>query len=83
MKRFFYTIFVLAFMNSAYAVDLLENFDLRSYSPVKNGLKDFTCQIRVKGLTDQVKKDLVNVKINDEIYYKLYWVYPGKIDITV
>jgi len=65
------------------AAELLENFDLRSYSPVKNGMKDFTCLIKVKGLTEQVKKSLVNVKINDEIYYRLYWLYPGKIDIIV
>jgi hypothetical protein len=83
MKRVFYTILFLLLSQSIHAVDLLENFDLRSYSPVKNGLKDFTCQIRIKGLTDQIKKDLVNVKINDEVYYKLYWKYPGKVDITV
>lgn len=83
MKTIFYILFFTLFSPTVFGVDLLENFDLRSYSPVKNGLKDFTCQIRVKGLTDQIKKDLVNVKINDEVYYRLFWLYPGKMDIVV
>lgn len=83
MKRLFFTIFIFSLISNIHALELVENFDLRTYSPVKNGLKDFSCEIRVKGLTDQLKKDLVNIKVNNEVYYRLYWIYPGKADISV
>ena len=61
----------------------VSDFDLISYNPVKVGLKDFYCELRVEGLTEQIKKEYVTLKINDEIYYKVYWMYPGKVDLVV
>ncbi len=63
--------------------EIVESFDLRSYNPIKNGLKEFTCEIRVEGLTDRLKKELVSLNIKNEVYYKLYWLYPGKMDLVV
>ena len=65
------------------SVGLMENFDLKSYSPIKNGLKDLSCEIRVKDLTKEIKKDLVDLKVKGEIYFKLYWLYPGKFELNV
>jgi hypothetical protein len=61
----------------------VEDFDLRSYSPIKNGLKDLYCEVRLKGLTEKIKKQFVTLKIKQEIFFKLYWIYPGKIDFVV
>ncbi len=67
----------------AWANTTVTDFDLMSYSPVKMGLKDIYCEVRVDGLTEQVKKQYVTVKIRDEIYFQLYWMYPGKVAIEV
>lgn len=69
--------------NAILGSEVIENFDLRSYDPVRNGLKDLTCEIRLKGLTERLRKELVSLKIPGEVYYKLYWLYPGKLDIVI
>jgi hypothetical protein len=73
----------VAFCFAAKSAELIEGFDLRTYDPVNNGLKDFSCEIRLKGLTDRLKNELVSLNIKDEVYYKLYWIYPGKLDLVV
>ena len=82
MKVYFLIISIFL-SNAIFGSEVIENFDLRSYDPVSNGLKDLTCEIRLKGLTERLKKELVTLKIPDEVYYKLYWLYPGKLDIIV
>ncbi len=73
----------VTFCFAAHSVELIESFDLRTYDPLKNGLKDFSCEIRLKGLTERLKKELVSLDIKDEVYYKLFWIYPGKLDLVV
>jgi len=63
--------------------DQVEYFDLRSYDPVKNGLKDLYCEVRIKGLTEQLKKEFLSIKFGEEVYYKMYWLYPGKLDFEI
>jgi len=75
----FFTIFI----SSIFANSAVSDFDLISYSPIKVGLKDLVCEVRLDGLTEQVKKQYVTVKVADEVFYKLYWMYPGKIYIDV
>lgn len=82
MKVFFLIISIFLSLNLR-ALEIIENFDLRSYDPVRNGLKDFTCEIRLEGLTERLKSELVSLKLKNEVYYKLYWLYPGKVDIVV
>ena len=61
----------------------VSDFDLLSYSPVKFGLKDVYCEVRIDGLAEQVKKQYVTVKVKDDVYYQVYWMYPGKLGIEV
>ncbi len=61
----------------------VEDFDLRSYSPVKNGLKDLYCEIRIKGLAKKIREQFITLKIKDEVFFKFYWVYPGKLEFVV
>lgn len=82
MRLLFLTLIIL-FDIQVGATGPVEDFDLRSYSPIKNGLRDLYCEVRLKGLTDRVKKQFVTLKIKKEIFFKLYWVYPGKFDFVV
>lgn len=81
--KYFLLIISIAFCLSSYGVEVVESFDLRTYDPIQNGLKDLYCEVRLKGLTERLKKELVSLNIKGEVYYKLYWLYPGKVDIVV
>ncbi len=61
----------------------VSDFDLMAYSPVKFGLKDLTCEVRIEGLAEQVKKQYVTIKVKDDVYYEVYWMYPGKLGVEV
>lgn len=73
----------MIFSISVLPIEIVESFDLRAYDPVQVGLKDFSCEVRLKGLTERLKNELVSLNIKDEVYYKLYWLYPGKLDIEI
>ncbi len=75
--------FLIISTSAILANPVVSDFDLMSYSPVKLGLKDIQCEVRLDGLTEQVKKQYVTVKVGKEVFYKLYWMYPGKIAIEV
>jgi len=76
-------IFISITISTTHANNYVSDFDLTSYSPVKIGLKDLVCEIHLEGLTNQVEKQYVTVKIGKEVFYKLYWMYPGKFYIDV
>lgn len=75
--------FLIISISMAFANSAVSDFDLLSYNPVKMGLKDVLCEVRLEGLTEQVKKQYVTVKVGREVYYKLYWMYPGRVAIDV
>ncbi len=77
----FFTLFTLSF--SVLSSEQLQLFDLKTYDPVKVGLKDFTCEVRLKGITEKIQKDFAAIKLKGEVYYKLYWAYPGKVDFKI
>lgn len=77
------TLFISFFMMSSMASEAVQLFDLKTYDPVKVGLKDFSCEVRLAGITDKIKQNFPTLNIKDEIYYKLYWVAPGKVDFQV
>jgi hypothetical protein len=82
MRALFLTLLILLGPNIG-AAGPIEDFDLRSYSPIKNGLKDLYCEVRLKGLTEKIKKQFVTLKINKEVFFKLYWMYPGKVGFAI
>lgn len=81
--KYFLLIISMVFCLKIHGAEVVESFDLRTYDPVQNGLKDLFCEVRLKGLTERLKKELVSLNIKSEVYYKLFWLYPGKVDIVV
>ncbi|MDC1173828.1 hypothetical protein OAT67_00400 [Bacteriovoracaceae bacterium] len=61
----------------------VKDFEIRQYNPVNMGLKDLYYDVRIEGLTKEFKKSNSLIKIEKEIYFKVFWLYPGKIEIEV
>ena len=62
--------------------EIIQTFDIRTYDPLGYSLRDLTFEIRLESMTEFVKKRLVDTKIK-EVFFKVYWVFPGKFDIQV
>jgi hypothetical protein len=62
--------------------EIVENFDLRYYHPQFLSLKDLAFEVRVSNLKENVLKSIPLSKI-DDLYYSVYWIFPGKYLIEV
>lgn len=81
--KLFVFIILLTPMLGFSSVKEIENFDLRSYQPQNYSLKDLVFEIRITNLTEQIKKSFPAIRINNEIYFKVFWIIPGKYDVEV
>lgn len=79
-KLLFLVLFI--FNTSVFANSYVEGFDVRSYSPVKKGLKDLYFEVRNNKLKTMVESS-TGVKTNDEIYFKVFWKFPDKIQVDI
>lgn len=82
--KFIYLLLVLTGLNAfaAERVEELEQFEIRSYSPQKVGIKELVYEVRVDGLKDIIEKNLVVGKLTD-LYFKVYWLNPSEYRVTV
>lgn len=60
----------------------IENFDIKYYDPANYGLKDLVFEIRMTNLVKTMKQRL-NIKDLADVYFKIYWMYPGKFKVDV
>lgn len=60
----------------------IEQSDIRSYSPVNYGLKDLVFEIRISNLKELLEEQY-NLKNLIDVYYKVYWIFPGQYKIEV
>ncbi len=67
---------------SAQTIDEIEQYDLRSYSPVNYGLKDLVFEARISTLIDLLK-ERANISNIVDVYFKIYWIFPGQYQIVV
>lgn len=84
-KALVFLIFILGLNISALAQQRfseLEQYDLRAYSPVNYGLKDLVFEIRISNLKE-ILQDQYNLKNLIDVYYKVYWIFPGQYKIEV
>jgi len=68
--------------NKVQALDEIEQYDLRLYSPVNYGLKDLVFEVRLSNLLDLLKEQMALENLVD-IYFKIYWMFPGQYQIEV
>ena len=64
------------------AKKLLEKFDLGMYSPQKQGLRDLVVTVEVPNIVEYLNKRKVFGTLK-KIYFKVFWVFPGKYKIEV
>lgn len=84
-SRYLIAIFVgLVFSLQINAEDITEvkQYELRTYTPVNYGLKDLTFEVRVDNLKELLEGQY-NLKNLVDVYYKVYWIFPGQYQINV
>jgi hypothetical protein len=59
----------------------VKNFDIRSYAPQKQGMKDLSVVVRINGLQEMLNKAGNLGKINN-LYFTLHWSFPDKVKIV-
>jgi hypothetical protein len=62
--------------------EVVEKFDAIFYKPQLFGLRDMVCEVRIVGLTEKVKNRIGKKKMND-LYFRLYWTFPGRTMVEV
>jgi len=84
MKFFLvFIFFVIALASSAQEkIEEFEQFEIRSYTPQKSGVKDLVFEARIEGITEMLNKNLVLGKLSD-VYYKIFWISPASFKIEV
>jgi hypothetical protein len=85
MKYLFalFLVITLAFSQAMSSTqNIFEDHKLRSYSPTKAGVKDILFDIRMDGLLNNVKKTTSLTSL-DDLYFRVYWTYPGQYLIVV
>ena len=63
-------------------IEEIEQFEIRSYSPQKQGLTDLVYEIRMDNLTEMLNKTQTLGKLTD-VHFKIYWMNPDKYKIEV
>lgn len=64
------------------AENLIENYDLRTYSPQASGVKDLVFRINVPGLTEALNQEMSYGKL-ENVYFEVYWQAPNNWRIEV
>ncbi|PIP88856.1 MAG: hypothetical protein COW01_15230 [Bdellovibrionales bacterium CG12_big_fil_rev_8_21_14_0_65_38_15] len=82
MRLITHFLITLALLQVSLASDILNQFDQDQYSPSKYGLKDLVFEIRIDGIEKDLKERFALNKLDDP-RYKVYWLYPGRIEIDV
>jgi hypothetical protein len=62
--------------------EVIEQYEIRSYDPQKNGLTDLVFEARIDNLTEILNKTQTFGKLVD-VYFKIYWLSPSQYKIEV
>lgn len=82
MVNLLFCLFFSLNIHAAEPLQLLEEFDLRSYHPEGQGLKDLVYEVRSPELLKELSTNQALGKIVD-VYLKVYWIYPGNYKLQV
>ncbi|MCP4913854.1 MAG: hypothetical protein GY909_12145 [Oligoflexia bacterium] len=84
MKKTIIFIFSILMMTSVFGkTEAIKDYEIRSYDPVAMGMKDLYFEIHIDGLTEAFKKNNSMIELKGEIYYKVFWLYPGKVEVDI
>lgn len=63
-------------------IEELEQYEIKSYTPQKNGVSDLVFEARIDNLAEMLSKNLVLGKLTD-VSFKIYWLSPSQYKIEV
>ena len=63
-------------------IEVIEQYEIRSYDPQKSGLTDLVFEARIDNLTEILNKTQTFGKLVD-VYFKIYWLSPSQYKIEI
>ncbi len=63
-------------------IGLFEDHKIRSYAPIKVGVKDMLFDVRVKGILELIKGQTSLTQL-DDVYFRVYWYFPDRYKVVV
>lgn len=63
-------------------IEVIEQYEIRSYDPQKSGLTDLVFEARIDNLTEILNKAQTFGKLID-VYFKIYWLSPSQYKIEI
>jgi hypothetical protein len=64
------------------SISEIEQYELRTYTPINYGLKDLVFEVRVENLK-KILEGQYNLKNIVDVYFKVYWIFPGQYQVNV
>lgn len=63
-------------------IEEIEEYEIRSYDPLKSGLTDLVFEARIDNVTEMLNKSKVFGNLTD-VHFKIYWLSPSQYKIEV
>jgi hypothetical protein len=63
-------------------IEEIEQYEIRSYDPLKSGLTDLVFEARIDNVTEMLNKTKVFGNLTD-VHFKIYWLSPSQYKIEV
>lgn len=87
MKKIILSSFIMVIVTLSVAIandakNLIDQYELRNYSPQKEGLKDLVFEARIEGL-EKILSSLGTFGSIGDLHFKIYWMIPNQYKIEV
>ncbi len=86
MFKFIFGVFLVVIFSFKQAhsekIGIFEDHKIRSYSPVKVGVKDMLFDVRIKGIKDLIRGQTAITSL-DDVYFRVYWYFPDRYKVVV
>jgi hypothetical protein len=82
MSKLFTAVLMVFFTCTVLAITDIETFEIRSYYPESQGVRDLTFEVRIKDLMQRLNEESMFGKLTD-VYFQVYWLFPDKFNIEV
>jgi hypothetical protein len=69
-------------VNAEITLSELNDIDAKMYRPEADGVRDLYVELELTGLKELINQQK-NYGVIQELYFKVYWLHPGKLEIEV
>jgi len=64
------------------STEIIKAYDIRSYSPLKKGIRELSFEVRIDGLGKKIN-DQKNFGIVNDLHFKVHWALGKEVEISV